>query len=156
MTTAAAYCIFLKFIYILQMEKSETSPTIFSLRVLIFQRSVRRFRAALAHSGIVYRAALRGRGTLTRGKALALSCHFFNATQLKTILRTGMSYLTLQVYAGIILQRDFNDVMPVDSQVSKTVKDREGKVRGQIERVTCPNNVTGHGSKWAKQIILQK
>ena len=58
-----------------------------------------RISGRLAHSGFIYRTlryALR-RGSLVGGKALHLSSNFSNAMQLTTILRAGMSYLTVQV-----------------------------------------------------------
>ena len=104
------------------MENSVTGPTIFfklaqiqvqrysgtlsdfkenlssSFPAMIFQkRTVLRISGRVGAQWHCLSGAPRRCGSLRRGKVLSLTCHYFNAMQRKTILRTGMSYLTLQV-----------------------------------------------------------
>ncbi len=77
-----------------------------SFRAMVFQKwTVSRISGGLDAQCHCLSGAPRRRGSLTRGKGLSLTCHFLHAMQRKTILRTGMSYLILQVLYRYIFTR---------------------------------------------------
>ena len=152
------------------MENSETGPTIFlklaqievqgysgalsdleenlstSFRAMIFQKwTVSRISGGLDAQCHCLSGAPRRRGSLTRGKGLSLTCHFLHAMQRKTILRTGMSYLILQVLYRYIFTRikwSFDKWLAMLQKQWQGGKERS-EVRIKLGEVMTPARVRG-------------